>query len=583
MSKPLVLTCDIGTQSARALLVDPDGRIVDVVQSKYAEPYFSKEPGWAEQKPNFYFDRLCECCRELCARSNALLPDVIAMTITVIRDTVVCLDANNEPLRDIILWLDKRTVDPNGAMPAKNMMLFKVAGMEPTAKVVYAASVGNWIMRHEPEIWARTAKYVMLPTYLNYKLTGNLIDSASNQIGHIPFDYKNRRWMKPGSLTRCFCDVPNEKLCDLVPSGTVIGTVTDEVCALTGIPAGLPLISTGSDKGCETLGLAVVDSDKASISLGTTATIQFSTTEYVEPQQFLPAYPGVLNDHYNPEIEIYRGLWLLSWFVKEFGTADAIDAKEKGIAPEALLDERIRDLPAGSDGLLLQPYWTAGILHPDSLGAVIGFSDYHTRYHFYRAIIEGLCLELYMALRIMEDRSGLTIHEIRIGGGGAKSDVVCQIAADVFGLPVVRSQTHEACSIGSSMVAFVAKGVFADFDAAAKAMSTSRIRSSPTSAITRYITTFTSRPTARSTRACARSIRNSSKSRGGLHNEQQTVQRIRAEMAAHPRAGGQLPLHFPLGRPELLQISERVSVHAHERDVQNDGRRFQGVFRRHRL
>ena len=351
MSKPLVLTCDIGTQSARALLVDPDGRIVDVVQSKYAEPYFSKEPGWAEQKPNFYFDRLCECCRELCARSNALLPDVIAMTITVIRDTVVCLDANNEPLRDIILWLDKRTVDPNGAMPAKNMMLFKVAGMEPTAKVVYAASVGNWIMRHEPEIWARTAKYVMLPTYLNYKLTGNLIDSASNQIGHIPFDYKNRRWMKPGSLTRCFCDVPNEKLCDLVPSGTVIGTVTDEVCALTGIPAGLPLISTGSDKGCETLGLAVVDSDKASISLGTTATIQFSTTEYVEPQQFLPAYPGVLNDHYNPEIEIYRGLWLLSWFVKEFGTADAIDAKEKGIAPEALLDERIRDLPAGSDGL----------------------------------------------------------------------------------------------------------------------------------------------------------------------------------------------------------------------------------------
>ena len=74
-----------------------------------------------------------------------------------------------------------------------------------------------------------------------------------------------------------------------------------------------------------------------------------------------------------------------------------------------------------------------------------------------------------MALRIMEDRSGLTIHEIRIGGGGAKSDVVCQIAADVFGLPVVRSQTHEACSIGSSMVAFVAKGVFADFDEAAKA------------------------------------------------------------------------------------------------------------------
>ena len=153
MSKPLVLTCDIGTQSARALLVTRTAGSWTSCRASMPSPTSRKEPGWAEQKPNFYFDRLCECCRELCARSNALLPDVIAMTITVIRDTVVCLDANNEPLRDIILWLDKRTVDPNGAMPAKNMMLFKVAGMEPTAKVVYAASVGNWIMRHEPEIW----------------------------------------------------------------------------------------------------------------------------------------------------------------------------------------------------------------------------------------------------------------------------------------------------------------------------------------------------------------------------------------------------------------------------------------------
>ena len=470
LNKPLVLTCDIGTQSARSLFVDPDGNILDVCQSKYAEPYFSKEPGWAEQKPEFYFDRLCQTAKTLCARNPALLPDVQAVTITCIRDTVLCLDENNTPLRDIILWLDKRVSDPEGAMPAWKMLLFKLVGMEETAKIVYAASAGNWIMRNEPEIWAKTKKYVMLPTYLNYKLTGNLVDSASNMVGHVPFDYRRRRWMKASDLTRCFCDIPVEKLCDLVPSGTVIGSITPEVSALTGIPAGLPLIATGSDKGCETLGLAVTGADKAAISFGTTATIQLNVKDYFEPQQFLPAYPAVQNDRYNPEIEIYRGFWLLSWFVKEFGAADAADAQALGCAPEALLDQRIRDLPPGCDGLLLQPYWTAGILQPDSLGAVIGFTDHHTRYHFYRAIIEGLCLELYMALRIMEDRSGLTIHEIRIGGGGAKSDVVCQIAADVFGLPVTRTQTHEACSIGSSMAAFVALGVFDGYDAAVAAM-----------------------------------------------------------------------------------------------------------------
>ena len=469
MNDALALVFDVGTQSVRAMLFDAAGHIVRSAQDIYEQPYYSRNPNWAEQRPDFYFEHICIVSQRLKDQSPEDFARAASVAVTVFRDTTVCMGKDGRPLRDCILWMDQRRAENPKPLPAERRAIFALAGMTETVEMLHRTSACNWIAENEPELWKKTDKYVCLSTYLNYRFTGRIADSSASLMAKIPYDYKNRKWDKNG-LTRCVYDIPQDKLCEILPSGSVVGGVTPEASRLTGIPAGLPMLATGSDKGCETLGLAVVDSDKASISLGTTATIQFSTTEYVEPQQFLPAYPGVLNDHYNPEIEIYRGLWLLSWFVKEFGTADAIDAKEKGMAPEALLDERIRDLPAGSDGLLLQPYWTAGILHPDSLGAVIGFSDYHTRYHFYRAIIEGLCLELYMALRIMEDRSGLTIHEIRIGGGGAKSDVVCQIAADVFGLPVVRSQTHEACSIGSSMVAFVAKGVFADFDAAAKAM-----------------------------------------------------------------------------------------------------------------
>jgi sugar (pentulose or hexulose) kinase len=249
-----------------------------------------------------------------------------------------------------------------------------------------------------------------------------------------------------------------------------VGKITKEFSALTGVPEGLPLVSTGSDKGCETLGLSVTTPDKASISFGTTATIQLAVKDYFEPQKFLPAYPAVISDMYNPEIEIYRGFWLLSWFVQEFGTAEAQEAERLGCAPEKILDERIKDIPAGSDGLLLQPYWTSGILKPNSMGAVVGFSDFHTRYHLYRAIIEGIDLELFMALDIMERRSGLKIRELYVSGGGARSDVVCHITADVFGLPVKRIQTHEACSIGSSMAGFVSMGVFRDYDEAAASM-----------------------------------------------------------------------------------------------------------------
>ena len=470
MGTPLVLTFDIGTQSARCLLVKPDGSFQDICQLKYDEPYYSRKPGWAEQRPDFYYDRICEAGKTVCSRNEEVLSDIIGVTVTVIRDTMLCLDENNQPLRDIILWLDKRQADFDDPFPFYKKWIFKIAGVEDTTKILYRATASNWIQQNQPDLWKKTAKFVMLPTYLNYKLTGVLADSEANMVGHIPFDYKHRVWKTNRSLTKCICDVPNEKLCRLVKSGEVIGHITKAFSERSGVPEGLPLFATGSDKGCETLGLSVVQSNKAALSFGTTATIQMAVKKYFEPQKHMPAYPAVLNDMFNPEIEIYRGFWLLSWFVREFGTQERIDAEKEHCAPEQLLDKYIEKLPPGCEGLLLQPYWTPGIINPTSRGAVIGFADYHTHFHLYRAIIEGITFELFHSMRVMEKRSGLQIDEVFVAGGGARSDVVCQITADVFGLPVKRIQTHEACSIGASMVAFVAKGIFESYDEAIKHM-----------------------------------------------------------------------------------------------------------------
>ncbi len=470
MKNPLVLTFDIGTQSTRCLLVNSQGEFEDICQKKYDEPYYSRNPGWAEQRPDFYYDKICEVAKTVCERNGDKLDRIIAVTVTTIRDTVMCLDKDNKPLRDIILWLDKRQADFNNPFPFYKKLIFKVAGMDEATKILYRATVSNWIKQKQPEIWEKTASYVMLPAYIHYKMTGVLKDSEANMIGHIPYDYKHRTWKKDSELTKCICDVPEEKFCPLVKSGEVIGNITKEFSEESGVPEGLPLIATGSDKGCETLGLSVIHSNKAAISFGTTATIQMAVKKYFEPQKFMPAYPAVPNDMFNPEIEIYRGFWLLSWFVKEFGVQEQIDAEKLGCSPEQLLDKYIEKLSPGCDGLLLQPYWTPGAINPTSKGAVIGFADYHTHFHLYRAIIEGIGFELYHSLKTMEKRSGLKIDELFVGGGGARSDVVCQITADIFGLPVKRIQTHEACSIGASMVAFISNGIFNGYEDAIKHM-----------------------------------------------------------------------------------------------------------------
>ena len=470
MDRPLILTYDVGTQSARAILVDKQGSIVDKVQMKYEEPYIRPEPGWAEQKTDFYFAHMCAASRVLMERNQDKVGDIIAVAVTVIRDTLVFLDENNRPTRDIIHWLDARKCEFDDPFPWWKKVAFKLIGMDKGTKIGYRTSKVNWVRLNQPEIWNKTKKIVCLPAYLNFKMTGRLADSPANTIAHIPMDYKKKTWMTENDLTRCLYDVPQEKLYELVPSGDVIGYITKEAAELSGAPEGLPLIATGADKACETLGLSVASPEKASISFGTSSTIEMYSENYFEPQQFLPAYPSVINKAWNPEIQVFRGFWMLSWFIKEFADKDKAEAQEMGISPEELLNRRAAEVPAGCNGLMLQPYWTPDVLKPDSYGAIIGFSDYHTKYHMYRAIMEGICLELYMSMKAMERRGKKHIEEIFVGGGGSKSDLACQILADTFGLPVKRIHTHEACSIGAAMVAFVAKGEFASYDEAIKSM-----------------------------------------------------------------------------------------------------------------
>lgn len=470
MSNPLILAYDVGTQSARAALVDKQGNIVDKVQVKYKEPYFRQQPGWAEQKTDFYYAHMCAASRVLMQRNADKTGDIIAAAITVIRDTLVFLDENNKPTRDIIHWLDARKCEFDNPFPWWKQLLFDLIGMGKGTKIAYRTSKVNWVRLNQPEIWNKTKKIVCLPAYLNFCMTGRLIDTPANTIAHVPMDYKKKTWMKENELTRCMYDVPQEKLYDLIPSGQVLGYITPEAAELSGAPVGLPVISTGADKACETLGLSVASPEKASISFGTSSTIEMYTEKYFEPQAFLPSYPSVINKAWNPEIQVFRGFWMLSWFIKEFGQKDQEEAERLGISAEELLNQRAAEVPAGCNGLMLQPYWTPDVLKPDSYGAIIGFSDYHTRYHIYRAIMEGICMELYMSMKSMEKRGKTTIKEIFVGGGGSKSDLACQILADTFGLPVKRIHTHEACCIGAAMVAFVAKGEFKDFDEAIKSM-----------------------------------------------------------------------------------------------------------------
>ena len=397
--------------------------------------------------------------------------DIIGCTITTFRDTSVQLDKDLKPIRPCILWLDQRMAEAKEKLPTLHKLAFKLVGMENTIELNRRRTVAHWLKENEPETWAKTYKYVNISTYLTYRLTGQLADSAASLTGHYPIYFKKREWYKEGALKGRIFGIPNSMLPEIKQPGEQIGIISDSVADEVGLPHGIKVMATGSDKACETVGLGALSRDLGAISYGTASTIEVSNRKYYEPEKFLPAYPAAVPGWYNMDVQIYRGYWMLTWFSREFATELVTEAKIQQAAVEKLLDTQLEQVPPGSDGLVLQPYWGPGLSRPLAKGAIVGFSDITTRAHLYRAIIEGIAYALREGLEGIEKSQKHKVKEIRISGGGSQSDAICQITSDVFGLPVSRVQTFETTTLGAAIATFVALGEYSSIEEATEKMS----------------------------------------------------------------------------------------------------------------
>jgi sugar (pentulose or hexulose) kinase len=325
--------------------------------------------------------------------------------------------------------------------------------MTDTIRYLQAEAKTNWIRIHQPEIWANTAKVVLLSGYLTHRLTDKFVDSTACQVAHLPFDYKKHQWAGNFDWKWKAVPVEPEKLVDLVPPTGLLGEITSQSSDETGIPAGLPLISAAADKACEVLGSGTLASNICCLSYGSAATINTIHQRYIEVVPLIPPYPAAVPGSYSLEIQLFRGYWMVSWFLQEFGHNEQRLAKERGIPPEFLFDDLVRSVPAGSMGLTLQPYWAPGLKSPgpEAKGAMIGFGGVHTRAHIYRAILEGLAYALREGAEQTSKRSGVPITEVRVSGGGSQSDGALQLTADIFGMPVSRPHVYEASGLGAAI------------------------------------------------------------------------------------------------------------------------------------
>lgn len=457
----LVIGIDSSTTACKAIAWDANGRAV--AEGRAAYPLLTPAPHWYEQDARQWWAGLCVALKELLAQIEPA--QVEALCITHQRETFVPVDSAGRPLRYAILWLDERS-------RAQVAHLEQTIGGERFHRLTGKPLTTNpalpkivWLMQHEPEVVARTAKFLDAHAFLVHRLTGEFRTSlaSADPLGFV--DMQAHAW-----ATDLIAEVGLrlDRFPDLVEPGTVIGRVSGEAAAATGLPAGLPVVAGAGDGQCAGLGANAV-ADRASLNLGTAVVSGTFSPAYLTDRAFRTLYAPIAGAYFL-EAVIQSGTFIVSWFTEKF--ADDLEALATAAA----------QVPPGSLGLLLVPYWSHAMTpywDPLASGITIGWNGAHGREHFYRAILEGVAFEQRLLGEGMMAATGQPFREYVALGGGSRSDLWCQIVADVTGIPLTRAATSEATCLGAGILAATAAGWYPRPFEAAAAMSRTSDRFEP--------------------------------------------------------------------------------------------------------
>ncbi|RYV04148.1 carbohydrate kinase [Shewanella sp. OPT22] len=459
------LALDYGTQSVRAIIFDKAGKALYQSQIK-VEPFVDGEKGSAEQNPEYCYQKLVESVRRLLTVNNIDPSLISSVALTTQRASSVLLDSEHKAISPIYMWSDTRLADETklSMMSWYFRLAFKVVGMSSRITFLRKAAKVNYLKEHKPELIDSADKVALFSGYLTHKISAKLIDSIASQVAYLPFDYQRLGWAKSLSWRWQALACNRKQMVDLVPATHFIGNICADFAKDTGLDPTTKVYTAGGDKNCEMFAGGSGERGIANVSLGSAASISIGLDNYQETFRYMPSFPSLLENQYINEVQLERGFWLLTWLIDEFGKEDKDKARLLGKSVEAYICTEIETIPAGSEGLMLSPTWSQGVIFPgpEAKGCIVGFTPKHTRFHLYRAAIEGVLFTLKAALIRLEKKHNFPIAVVRITGGGSKSEQVLQMAANIFNRPVETIDVGEASALGAAMCCAVGEKVYPD-------------------------------------------------------------------------------------------------------------------------
>lgn len=464
----LALAIDAGTTGVRSMFFDKHGNVVAKAYSEFESLF--PNPSWVEQKSESWWDKACITIQKCLNESNIGPEQVIGISVTNQRETVVPIDASGKALRNAIVWQDRRTIPQCEWIKNKipPVQVYSMTGL--TVDPYFTAPKILWIREKEKSVYDATDKFLLVHDYLIFRLSEELVTDYSNASRTLLFDLREGDW---STKMLELLDISPDKLPRPVPSGTRVGELTEFAAQETGLKRGTPIIAGGGDQQCAALGVGVVKEGMIKSTTGTgTFMLAHSKTVRLDPSMRVLCSRHVVPDAFVVEASMFTTGSALKWYRDNLGTEEVCIADEQSCDPYEVLTEEAERIPPGSEGVIHIPHFVgagAPNWNPHARGIFAGLALGHTRHHLIRAILEGVCYEIRSNLEVMREL-GLPSQQIRVTGGAARSETWMQIQADVLRTPVIRTQMEEATAIGAAILALKGVNVFKSIAQAAEEM-----------------------------------------------------------------------------------------------------------------
>lgn len=453
---------DIGTAGCKAILFEEDGRILSRASREY--PILAPRPSWAEQDAEHVWNLAWEALKEAVSRNPGGPPQ--AMALSVQGEAVIPVDADGRALRHAILGMDTRTGEENRRLVAQfgAETLFARTGMP--VHTINTLPKLLWLQRQEPQLWSRAHQFLLYEDFFLRRLGGQATISHCLASRTQMYDLAAGTWAND-VLDRCGID-PG-RLAKLAGQGEV-GILRKELAAELGLKAGLLLAAGGHDQACAALGSGIARDGLAMVSTGTAEVVEVAMPSPVLSDRLrnggISVYRHVVPGLYLAMTLNHSGGLLLRWFRDTFCLSELEQARRTG---KDAYDLILAGAPDGPTDLMVLPHFSGSgtpTLDTSSRGAILGLTFATDRASLAKAILEGLTFELRVNLDLLRD-SGISIHELRAVGGGARNPLWLQLKADICRTPLRVPGVTEAACLGAAMLAGVACGVYPDAETAA--------------------------------------------------------------------------------------------------------------------